>query len=50
MVSEAEMVAGVRECRGRPAFNVPWCPRTKGWAPGSMVYNKCGYFFNMERA
>jgi len=50
LVSPAEMRAGVRDCSGKKPFNVPWCHRKDGYPPGSMVYTKCGYFFNVVRA
>ena len=50
LVSPSEIVGGKRPCKGRLPFNVPWCRKPKGWPAGSMVYNKCGYFFNIVRA
>lgn len=50
LVSPSEVVAGKRPCLGKLPFNVPWCRKSKGWPAGSMVHNKCGYFFNTVRA
>lgn len=50
LVSPAEIKAGKRDCRGKKPFNVPWCPKQKGWEAGSMVHTKCGHFFNVVRA
>nr|CAA6830193.1 MAG: Unknown protein [uncultured Thiotrichaceae bacterium] len=39
-----------RPCKGKVPFNVPWCHRMGGWPAGSMVYTRCGYYFNVIKA